>query len=78
MPDEDFELLQRLLSSLSLNLGSDEFLHQPAELLVTYVALFVYERSSSGRTPDGRQAREALREDVKRLQEHLDHVRKIG
>ena len=72
MPDKDLELLQRLLSSLSLNLSADELLHQPAHMLITYVAIFVYETLSGGRVPDGREARDALVQDVQRLRAHLE------
>ena len=71
MPDEDLALLQRLLSSLSSNLNSEEMLNLTAKLWVGYLSVFVYETISAGLTPDGRPASQALAEDVRRLRELL-------
>lgn len=73
MPDKDVEVLRRLLSSLSMNLGNADMLPQPTQMFAFYVAVFVYGTISAGNTPDGRPVLDALVEDVRRLRDLVGH-----
>lgn len=51
------------------HIGNADLLDQPAEMLVTYLAVFFYGTVSGGRAPDGRPVLEALHADVRHLRD---------
>lgn len=67
LSDGDFAMLERLLASLSLNVGNSEFRALAGEMFLIYLAIFFYGTVSGGQAPDGRPVLEALHEDVRHL-----------